>query len=311
MNRSHFRERGHPGGEGPTRQTKRASKSRYTRDTGSKPDWTNSVKTSLQDVAWEVGKGVTKSTAKAYVAENQPELLPLLETLIDSEEEYQVEMKKRQKGRKVQSRRGGRRRQGPGNGYLKPERFHFKDIVPWSEMGGTKNRWMYQVKLSSLIQPFVKTYDEFRAINLQVKFLADAPEGGATGCYTGVLMDQKGFGDFGIATGTTWFKSIACFPGSKLLHRGHSMNLSWRPTEPEAREWRRGEKESGYIIATMYFADDGTQESEIGGSMLITGTMLARGRYWNVPTLRAQQLGEQLRGEAALALEEFEHLEVV
>lgn len=311
MSHSHSRELGQRVGERPIHQRKKEPRSRSTRDTASRPDWTNAIKTTLKEVAFETGKELTKDTVRAYLLENQPELVPILEGLEVGESESEDETSMAGRGSKSRKRkpRVVRRRRGPSNGYLRAERIHVRDIVPWSEMKGTKNRWLYQVTLGSLIAPFVKTYDEFRVTNLRVRFLADAPEGGATGCYTGILMDQQGFGDFGIATGAAWFKSIACFPGSKLLHRGHPMTLTWTPTEPSAREWRRGEKEKGYVVATLYFADDGTQETEIGGAMLITGTVLARGRYWNIPTLRAHQIGKLVRGDDILS--EIGDLEVV
>lgn len=311
MNHSHSREPGRRVGEQPIHQRKKESRSRSTRDTANRPDWTNTIQTTLKEVALETGKDLTKETVRAYLLENQPELVPILDELVVGESESEDEAEMAGKGNKNRRRkpRVVRRRRGPSNGYLRAERIHIRDIVPWKEMEGTKNRWLYQVKLGSLIAPFVKTYDEFRVVNLRVRFLADAPEGGATGCYTGILMDQLGFGDFGIATGAAWFKSIACFPGSKLLHRGHPMTLTWTPTEPSAKEWRRGETDSGYVIATLYFADDGTQETEIGGAILITGTVLARGRYWNIPTLRAQHVGKLVRGDAILS--EIGDLEVV
>lgn len=67
-------------------------------------------------------------------------------------------------------------------------------MVSWTEMSGTKNRWLYAITLDSLIQPFKQAYDEFKVLRLNLEFFADAPEGGATGCYAGILMDQKGFG---------------------------------------------------------------------------------------------------------------------
>lgn len=240
-------------------------------------------------------KKFLKTAAEIIAAEEAPELEPFIELLPSDEEE---EMKGRRRVKKKNQPR--RKRGGPSrmsNGYLRPERLQIRDIVPWKEMGGTKNRWSYHISLASLITPFKNVYDEFRVLSLRVKFFSDAQEGGATGCYTGILMDQNGFGDFGAATGAEWFKSIGCFPGSVVKHRGENITLSWRPTEPSAREWRRGESEGKYVVASVFFADDGEQETEIGGTIHITGSVLARGRWYNVPTLRAEKIRESMNLE--------------
>lgn len=280
---SYRRSRAFEGGNhssAPTRSLKKAKRFHYDR---SDPR--------INEIGFNP-KRVLKTVAEVAVVEEAPELEPLIE-LISSDEEEEMKGKRRVK-KKSQPRRA---RRGPtrlSNGYLRPERLHIRDIVPWKEMGGTKNRWSYHISLASLITPFKNVYDEFRVLNLRVKFFSDAQEGGATGCYTGILMDQNGFGDFGAATGSAWFKSIGCFPGSVVKHRGENITLTWRPTEPSAREWRRGEAEGKYVVASVFFADDGEQETEIGGTIHITGTVLARGRWYNVPTLRAEKLRESM-----------------
>lgn len=239
---------------------------------------------------------IVKTFAEVAVAEEAPELEPLLE-LLSSEDEAQDDMKKRGgrgPAKRVVKRFNGSRRRNANSGYMHAEKLQVRDIVPWTEMKGTKNRWNYHVTLASLITPFKNVYDEFRVLSLRVKFFSDAQEGGATGCYTGILMDQNGFGDFGAATGTAWFKSIGCFPGSVVKHRGENITLRWRPTEPDARQWRRGVENGNYVVASVYFADDGEQETEVGGTIQITGTVLARGRWYNVPTLRAERVRREM-----------------
>lgn len=205
--------------------------------------------------------------------------------------------KKNNKRRNKFHRGGGRQR--PQNAYLRPERFLIHDVIPWEKAKGTKNRWYYQVTLASLIAPFIHVYDEFRVEKLTATFLSDAPASGAVGCMTGILMDQEGFGDFGISTGTAWFKSIASFPGSKIQHRGGSMSLHWWPTEPPAREWSRGRDQENKVVATLYFADDGEQETEIGGVLRLKGFVSGRGRYYDVKTLRVDRAIEEMRKESA------------
>lgn len=252
----------------------------------------NSISTHLDPV--KATKYVVKNAAKLAVLEEFPETEPLFELLSGSESEAETMKKGGKKNRKIR-RTNGRKGHRNTNAYLRPERIHVRDIIPWSEPKGTKNRWNYHITLGSLIAPFVKVYDEFRVLNLKVKFFADAPERGATGCYTGILMDQNGFGDFGAATGAAWFKSIGCFPESVIRHREEPISLSWGPTELLSREWRRGDAEKYYVVASLYFADDGEQETEVGGTLLITGKILARGRWYNIPTVAATRVGEQMR----------------
>lgn len=191
------------------------------------------------------------------------------------------------------------------SGYMRAEAFRIKCIVPWADMSGTKGKWYYNFKLDSLATAFKTVYDEFKLTRMSVKYLPNNTAGDATGLYSMVLMDQKGFGSFGAASEMSWFKTLGSMPGSIVKHRASMSRLTWRPTEPDSRNWRSYQRnEMNYVVATVYMADNGQETGELGGAFEVTGTCLGRGRYYNVPTAIAlRQIKSALAVDEGLSLD--------
>lgn len=202
-------------------------------------------------------------------------------------------------------RRANRRRNAPG--YLRFVSFPIKDTIPWANQQGTTGKWLFHVTLEQLVKPFITTFDEFRVVKLQARYCPNNSEGAATGNFAGVLMDQSGFGDFGSAKADAWFLTLASFPGSKVTHRGAPMVHHWVPTEPDSRNWRSYQRsELKYVVCTLYYADNGKETVELGGCIVLSGKVQARGRYYNVPTL--QHAMDKCRQLAAQPEEGFEEV---
>lgn len=189
-------------------------------------------------------------------------------------------VRRRQRNRRRRQRQNRR----PTNFYLRPVRLPIKIVVPWSKFKGTKEKWNYHLSLDSIIKPFATTYDEFKCTRLRINYMCANPSSD-TGNYVGICMDQNGFGDYGTATSEAWFESLASFPGSRVQHTSRGCVLNWYSTEPSSKEWRTAKEAKDYIVCSIYFAHTDATATELGGTTIITGTILARGRYYNVPTV--------------------------
>lgn len=184
----------------------------------------------------------------------------------------------RRKQRRRQRRVGKGRRSTPAA--LKPIRLPIKRVVLYSQTSGSQHRWYYVVPLSLITASLTDTFEEFKVINLSVKYV---PNNAAseTGLYTSVLLDRSGFGAFGAATAVQWFQYIGSMPGAVIKPRYQPTTHRWKPTEPSARDWIRGQDAKGMHLATIYICNNGLETEELGGLLDIRATLLARGRYWN------------------------------
>lgn len=196
------------------------------------------------------------------------------------------------KQRRPRRQRRGRRTRSLG--YMRPIRIPVRKCITWNETSGTTGKWLYHLKLGVLCNNFEKVFDEFKVVRLTVTH-RPANATSTSGLYAGVLMDQNGFGEFGNATGAAWFKTIASMPGAKVQSPHIGMRFTWRPTEPDSRQWRsyQRDEEKNYVICTIYFADNGDQSTELGGVLIITGTIYVRGKYYDAQVSHALASGPQ------------------
>lgn len=172
------------------------------------------------------------------------------------------------------------------NNYLKGIRIPVRVSIPWKRTKGTTGKWSFAIKLSELVKNFTSTYDEFKVLRLSCRWFPNNSTS-SLGLCAAVLMDQNGFGEFGNATGEAWFTTISSMPGSYVGNRHTSFALHWKPTEPDARQWRSYQRsETGYVICHFYMADNGAEDSETGGIILVTGLAMGRGTYYNAQVAR-------------------------
>lgn len=181
--------------------------------------------------------------------------------------------------------RGGGRGRGRGRrsrvpAALKPTRIPVRRIVMYEETSGSAHRWYYPIPLSLFVASFKQTFDEFKVISMTVKYIPNNSLN-ETGLYTAIMLDREGFGSFGSATAVQWFEYLGCMPGSVIKPRHASSIHRWKPTEPSARDWIRGDATSKIILATIYICNNGKETEELGGLLEIRANLLFRGRYWN------------------------------
>lgn len=174
------------------------------------------------------------------------------------------------------------------NAYLKPVKIPVRASITWARTSGTTGKWSFKILLSDLIKNFQKTYDEFKILRLSLRWLPNNSTN-SSGLCAAVLMDQNGFGELGGASAASWFTTLSAMPGSYVGNRHTSFSLRWKPTEPDARQWRSYERgETNYIVCHFYMADNGAEDSETGGIILVNGIAQGRGLYYNAATVRHQ-----------------------
>lgn len=218
----------------------------------------------------------TVGTASAGIST----LRALLEKVRKTQPQQAVMPRRRGPQRKRRSRRRPKTL-----GYMRPTRLTVRLCIPWSETKGSDARWYTNITLKQLVERYTTVYDEFRVVRLDIQH-KPANAASAVGLYAGVLMDQKGFGSFGTATAPSWFKTLASMPGSKVCNPHMGMRFSWRPTEPDSRQWRSFQQgETDYTVCTIYFADNGDQATELGGALIVYATVLGRGMYYNAKVI--------------------------
>lgn len=169
-------------------------------------------------------------------------------------------------------------------GYTVPLRKSFL----WSEFKGSNGVWYLSINIAALTKEYVGTFDEFKVKRLVIRYFPNNNTS-ATGIYATVLLDQNGFGAASSGTEKGWFKTIATMPGSRVQHRNSNAIYFWKPTEASANNWWRYQNNADYPICTLYFADNGQESVELGGVLLVTGHLQARGMYWNAPTWLRQR----------------------
>lgn len=207
---------------------------------------------------------------------------------------YDKTMARKRKSAAAPRRRRPRRPRGRRSlGYMRPTNLPTKTIMLWSDATGTTGKWYININLSALIKQYTSVFDEFRVNRLTVVYKPNNSVS-ETGLMVGVLMDQKGFGGYGTASETAWFKTLGSMPGSKITPRHVATSYFWKPTEPDSREWRSYQRsETNYTVATLYMADNGKETAELGGIFEIRAILQGRGRYYNIATmLQAHQAEE-------------------
>lgn len=177
-------------------------------------------------------------------------------------------------------RRQVRRRRRERNGYFAVSRIPVKHVYLWADTKGTSGKWYINIMLRKIVGSFVTSYDEFKVSRLRAVYRPNNSVSD-TGLYCGVLLDGTGFGAYGSASETEWFRTLASFPGSKVRPRHITSSYVWYPTEPSDREWFSYQQDSDKSVATLYFADNGKETVELGGVIEIFATVLARGLYYN------------------------------
>lgn len=150
----------------------------------------------------------------------------------------------------------------------------------YEQTSGSQHRWYYTIPLSLFSNSFKSSFEEFKVVSMVVKYIPNNSLN-ETGLYASVLLDRDGFGSFGTATAIQWFQYIGSMPGAIIRPRHTSTSHRWKPTEPTARDWTRGNIASTMRLATIYLCNNGKETEELGGLLDIKATLLVRGRYWN------------------------------
>lgn len=188
---------------------------------------------------------------------------------------------KRKRKLATQRRRYPMARRRKDNDYLRGVKIPVRVSIPWERTKGTTGKWSFAIQLKELVKNFVATYDEFKVLRLTCRWLPNNSTS-SLGLCAAVLMDQNGFGEFGSATAKAWFTTISSMPGSYVGNRHTTFSLHWKPTEPDARQWRSYQRgETAYTICHFYMADNGAEDSETGGIILVTGLAMGRGTFYN------------------------------
>lgn len=180
-------------------------------------------------------------------------------------------------------RRRGRRRNRRGGrvpASMRPISLPFRRVITYERSYGSWHRWYYTVNLKLLIAGFGQSYGEFKPMRMSVRYIPNNPSN-ETGLYTAVLLDQAGFGDYGPSTAVDWFPYIASMPGAVVKPRHEQSIFRWAPTEPSSKEWRVADQD--YSVATLYICNNGKESTELGGMIVISGTLSVRGRYKSAP----------------------------
>lgn len=172
-------------------------------------------------------------------------------------------------------RRGGRR----SNKALSSVKVPFKMVmeVNSAKSGAESGHWHNHLTINELAGPALKLHEEFKVCSMKVRFIPEDITSGA-GLYAACLLDQGGFGDPASST-TTWFPRVADLPGARLCHVTRGCMFTWRPTEPDSRNYRKADTESNYIVASFYIFGNSAKLA-LRGQLLITGLLRARGEYY-------------------------------
>lgn len=203
----------------------------------------------------------------------------------------------------LQSRRGGKggrrptnnrkgkqtarsRRYKLQNAALRPRKLPFRQVV---DLKLNVGYFDHQFKIKDLIPELLNVYEEVRIISLSVVFLVNDAAVTA-GLYTAILLDQNGYGT-ALKSSETWFKRVADMPGSVVHHATRGFRLTWKPTEPDSRNYVKviDTNDIDKAIARIYVIG---RESTLNvtGVLLIRGHVLARGQYYDASKLTVEMM---------------------
>lgn len=163
--------------------------------------------------------------------------------------------------------------------WAKTTKLTLRKAITFAASSGSKHRWKYDVTFSLFTKNYAQVYAEFKVMKLHINYIPNNPTT-ETGLYVSVIADKDGFGGFGAAAATSWFPTLCAFPGSKVRPRYVGVTHNWRPTEPSEREWVKGDA-SDFDLCTVYTCSNGLETDELGGMLLISATVLARGTHYN------------------------------
>lgn len=210
------------------------------------------------------------ASASASVPQLEPP--PIIPALVFKDKPKAIIMPQRGRRRKIPQRR--RRIQNPA---LRAARRPFKQVVPVDLASGYFD---YEFNINALIPELLTVYEEVRITSLSVVFLVKDVTVGS-GLYTAILLDQNGYGT-ALKSTATWFKRVADMPGSLVHHATRGFRLSWRPTEPDGKNFIKviDTEDLKKTIARVYIIGQDKSLS-MGGVLLIRGRCLCRGQYYD------------------------------
>jgi len=162
------------------------------------------------------------------------------------------------------------------NAALRPRRLPFKQVVPVELKAGYFD---YQFRIKQLVPELMNVYEEMRLTSMTVVFLTNDVSVTA-GLYTAILLDQDGYGS-PLKSTATWFQRVSDMPGSVVHHATRGFRLSWKPTEPDSRNFVKViDSAINNVVARVYMIGQ-TSSLAISGVLLIRGHVLCRGQYYD------------------------------
>lgn len=182
--------------------------------------------------------------------------------------------------RKVRAR-PKRLRRRPRNAALQARRLPFRQVVLVEAITGSVNtgRIEHQFKLSDMAKEFSTTFEELKCTGFSVRFVPNNSTT-AEGIYSAILLDQGGF-DGSSRPADVWFPRVGDMPGSVVRHCSSGFTLSWRPTEPEARNFMKVHNSELKRVIASLFIYGSTTATVIKGALVIKGSVLCRGEYYS------------------------------
>lgn len=195
-----------------------------------------------------------------------------------SRKNNKANMPKRTK--RSQAWKKGRKGRRGGNKALSSVKVPFKMVmaVDSNKSSAETGHWHNHLTLSELAGSSLKLHEEFKCCSMKVRFIPEDITTGS-GLYAACLLDQGGFGD-PVKSTTVWFPRVADLPGARLCHVTRGCMFSWRPTEPDSRNYHKSQDESSYVVASFYIFGNSASLS-IKGQLLITGLLRARGEFYS------------------------------
>lgn len=248
-------------------------------DTLSGQVYTNSNRGNLPTFAKE-SRSYLQARSEAVEAEIAFRKLLSGETTSDQIEAPPKEVKSLTMRRKTRVRQKRIRRR-PRNAALQSRRLPFRQVVLIDTLVNKVNvgKIEHIFKLSEMAKEFMHTFEEFRCTGFSVRFVPNNSTT-AEGLYSAILLDQIGFGA-SARTAETWFPRVGDMPGSVVRHCSSGFTLSWRPTEPDARNFMKSHNnELVQALATLYIYGS-TTATTIKGALVIRGSILCRGEYYS------------------------------
>lgn len=208
---------------------------------------------------------------------------PIAQTIVEATMPQKKKIHVTNRRRKPTARSRRFKLQNPA---LRARRLPFKQVVPITL---TKGYYDYEFKLKELVPEMLTTYEEIRLVGMSVVFLTNDVSITA-GIYTAILLDQDGYGA-ALKSTETWFKRVSDMPGSIVHHATRGFRLTWRPTEPDSRNFIKVIDSADMIktLARVYIIAQ-KAELDMSGVLLIRGHVLCRGQYYDAARLTVNMM---------------------